>query len=103
MTRGSIGISCTQHDTQQRAEQQQWTTFDIWFSRCQNTRHFLAGLILGDSGMAKDAVENCRTQALGSLPCFESEGAFRSWLARVLIEEAITMREITQTVSGLRG
>jgi hypothetical protein len=29
MIRGSIGISCAQHDTQQRAEQQQWTTF-VW-------------------------------------------------------------------------
>jgi hypothetical protein len=59
MIRGLIGISCTQHDTQQRAEQQQWMTFDTWFSRCQNTLYFLAGLILGgDSRMAEDAVEN---------------------------------------------
>jgi DNA-directed RNA polymerase specialized sigma24 family protein len=63
--------------------------FDEWFSRCHNTLHFTACLILGGSQRAERAVRNCRFRASRSLRSFESEGHFRSWLLRLLISEAL--------------
>jgi len=36
-------------------------------------------------------VENCRITASQNPPTFEYEGAFRSWLVRILIDEALVM------------
>jgi DNA-directed RNA polymerase specialized sigma24 family protein len=49
----------------------------------------MADLILNDSEMAEHAVENCRQTAWRDLPGFESEGEFRAWIFRVLIDEAL--------------
>jgi hypothetical protein len=37
------------------------------------------------------AVQNCLRAASDRVPRFESEGAFRSWLVRVLIDEAVIL------------
>jgi hypothetical protein len=34
------------------------------------------------------AVQNCRLRASSNPPAFDREGAFRSWLLRILIDEA---------------
>jgi len=49
----------------------------------------MADLILNNSEMAERSVENCRRKALRNLPGFENEGEFRSWIFRVLIDEAL--------------
>jgi DNA-directed RNA polymerase specialized sigma24 family protein len=71
--------------------QEQLDQFVHWFSRCHNTLHYMADLILNDSEMAADAVQNCRHNASQNLPGFESEGEFRSWIFRLLIHEALRM------------
>jgi DNA-directed RNA polymerase specialized sigma24 family protein len=62
--------------------------FEDRFARCHRLFHFLAARILGSQDEAGDAVRNCRAAASRNPPSFESEGAFRSWLARILIDQA---------------
>jgi len=73
------------------ASRKRFDKLDEWFSRCHNTLHFTASLILGGSEMAERAVRNCRFRAFRSLQSFESEGPFRSWLLRLLISEALSI------------
>ena len=61
------------------------------FWRCNSLLHFLAYRILGTHEGADNAVENCRIVALRNPPGFEYEGAFRSWAARILIDEALAI------------
>ena len=65
--------------------------FDARFSRYYNLLHFIARRILGSSESVQDAVENCRVRASQSSPECGQEGAFRSWLVRVLIDEALAL------------
>jgi DNA-directed RNA polymerase specialized sigma24 family protein len=65
--------------------------FEDRFARCRRLLHFLAVRILGSEQEAGDAVRNCRDAASRNPPSFESEGAFRSWLARILIDEACAL------------
>jgi DNA-directed RNA polymerase specialized sigma24 family protein len=65
--------------------------FEDRFARCRRLLHFLAARILGSEYEAGDAVRNCRAAASRNPPSFESEGAFRSWLARILIDEACAL------------
>jgi len=65
--------------------------FDGRFSRCFGLMHFIACRILGSSEGAAEAIENCRAKASRNPPNFEREGAFRSWLVRVLIDEALAV------------
>jgi DNA-directed RNA polymerase specialized sigma24 family protein len=69
--------------------QEQLDQFSDWFSRCRTTLHYMADLILNSSEMAEHAVQNCRHNASRLLPGFESEGEFRGWIFRVLIDEAL--------------
>ena len=52
---------------------------------------FLADRVLNNHLEAEDAVRNCLLTASSTVPQFESEGAFRSWLARVLLDEALVI------------
>jgi len=67
------------------------TVFDEWFTRCHRMLHFVAYRLLGGSERAELAVRNCRLTASCKPPHFEHEGAFRSWLLRVLINEALAI------------
>jgi len=74
------------------------------FSRCHRLLQFIACRVLGRPEHAKDAIENCWLTASRNPPRFEYEGAFRSWVARVLIDEALAIlrlgkEERTPTVS----
>jgi DNA-directed RNA polymerase specialized sigma24 family protein len=66
--------------------------FEYWFSRCRGLLHFLACRMLGDPRKANLAVESCREKASQSSRTFDREGAFRSWLLRILIDEALLIR-----------
>jgi DNA-directed RNA polymerase specialized sigma24 family protein len=62
--------------------------FDEWFSRCLGPLHFMACRVLKGSDGADVAVERCWLFASRNPPAFDGEGDFRSWLLRVLINEA---------------
>lgn len=72
-------------------EQEQLDQFTNWFSRSLKALRFIANLILGGSEMAEVAVENCWIRTSRNPPSFASEGAFRSWLMRQLISEALSI------------
>jgi RNA polymerase sigma factor (sigma-70 family) len=61
------------------------------FSRYYGFLHFLACRVLGGREDAQDVVQNCLLRALRNLQQFNNDGAFRSWLARILVNEAITV------------
>src|ERR1700722_9979701 len=65
------------------------TVFEARFARCHGILCFLASRVLGSPEQVHEVVENCRIRASRNPPTFEYEGAFRSWLARVLINEAL--------------
>ena len=67
--------------------------FDSRFWRCYYLLHFIACRVLGGPERAEKAVENCWHAASRNPPHFEYAGAFRTWLVRVLIEEALALRE----------
>ena len=67
--------------------------FDPRFWRCYHLLHFIACRVLGGPERAEKAVENCWHAASRNPPHFEYAGAFRTWLVRVLIEEALALRE----------
>jgi DNA-directed RNA polymerase specialized sigma24 family protein len=73
--------------------------FEERFSRCGSLLHFLAGRILGSHEDVEEAVESCRITASRNPPRFEYEGAFRSWLVRVLIDEALAIRQRNSDVT----
>lgn len=66
--------------------------FDARFSRYRGLLQFLATRVLGGSERADEAVENCWLSASRNPPWFEHDGAFCSWLVRVLIDEALAIR-----------
>jgi DNA-directed RNA polymerase specialized sigma24 family protein len=65
--------------------------FEERFSRCCPLLQFLACSILGSHEEVEKAMHNCRITASQNPPRFEYEGAFRSWLVRVLIDEALAI------------
>jgi DNA-directed RNA polymerase specialized sigma24 family protein len=68
--------------------QNEQNTFDLQFSRACELLHFIARRILNCVEEAEEAVRNCRLKASRNTPGFSSEGAFKSWLVRILIDEA---------------
>jgi DNA-directed RNA polymerase specialized sigma24 family protein len=62
------------------------------FSRCDPTLRVIASRVLESSERVDDAITNCWLAASDNPPVFEHEGAFRSWLLRVLIDEALVIR-----------
>jgi len=65
--------------------------FEILFSRYRPILYRLAQRILRNHEESEDAVQNCSLAAFRKLKSFKYEGAFRSWLARILVNEAITL------------
>jgi hypothetical protein len=57
-------------------------------SRYRRVLSFVAYRVLSNHEEAEDAVRNCLLSAYNAPP-FECEGAFRSWLVRILIDEAL--------------
>src|SRR5262249_30239981 len=66
-------------------------TFTEHFSRSYRLLHFIACRVLGSEEKAPIAIRNCWRTALCNPPHFEYEGAFRSWLVRILIDEALAI------------
>jgi DNA-directed RNA polymerase specialized sigma24 family protein len=68
------------------------TIFSQQFSRCRELLYFIARRILNCADEAEAAVRNCRLTASRNLQRFQTEGAFKSWLVRILIDEATLLR-----------
>ncbi|HEX3374195.1 MAG TPA: sigma factor [Edaphobacter sp.] len=66
-------------------------TRDVLFSRYRGVLFLIALRVLGRREQAEQAVRNCIRVASNRAPRFDHEGAFRSWLARILIDEAVTI------------
>jgi len=75
-----------------KCEQEQFTIFSERFLRSYGLLNFIACRVLADEDKALLAIQNCREAASRNPPPFQSEGAFRSWLVRILIEEALAIR-----------
>jgi len=72
--------------------------FDVRFRRCYSMLHLVACRVLSTPEWVEQAVGNCWYTASRYCPRFETEGAFRSWLLRVLIDEALALgRQNQQT------
>lgn len=72
-----------------KSEQEQPEIFAQRFLRGYRLLNFIACRVLGDKERALIAVQNCWRTASRNPPYFEYEGAFRSWVVRVLIDEAL--------------
>jgi DNA-directed RNA polymerase specialized sigma24 family protein len=74
-----------------KSEEEQSAIFFQRFLRSYRLLDFIACRVLGDEERAPIAVQNCWRTASRNPPHFEYEGAFRSWLVRVLIDEALAI------------
>ena len=74
-----------------KSEEEQSAIFFQRFLRSYRLLDFMARRVLGDEERAPIAVQNCWRTASRNPPHFEYEGAFRSWLVRVLIDEALAI------------
>ena len=72
-------------------EQGQLAAFMERFLRSYRLLYFIACRVLGDEERAPIAIQNCWRTASRNPPHFEYEGAFRAWLVRVLIDEALAI------------
>jgi sigma-70-like protein len=64
---------------------------DVLFSRYRHALSLVAYRVLGNHAEAEDAVQNCLITVSDNVPKFDHEGAFRCWLVRVLIDEAVAI------------
>jgi DNA-directed RNA polymerase specialized sigma24 family protein len=61
------------------------------FSRYHRVLYLVAYRVLLNHGDARDAVQSFFLSASNSVPQFDCEGSFRSWLLRGLIDEALAI------------
>ena len=66
--------------------------FNARFYRYRRLLRFVATRVLGEPERANEAVENCWRSASRNPPRFKYDGAFCSWLVRILIDEALAIR-----------
>ena len=76
--------------------------FDARFGRCSQMLHMIARRILFDHELAEKAVKNCRTTASRNPPRFEYGGAFKGWLFKVLIDEALLLKNQQRQPKSIR-
>jgi DNA-directed RNA polymerase specialized sigma24 family protein len=60
-------------------------------SRYRHLLYFVALRVLGNPDRAAFAVDNCLHSASRHVTAFDCEGAFRSWLVRIAIDEALAI------------
>ena len=59
--------------------------------RYRRLLHSVAQHVLGNPDGADIAIENCLFSASNRVTAFDCEGAFRSWLVRLAIDEALAI------------
>ena len=85
-----------EHNGFVKSEEEQSAIFVRRFLRSYRLLNFMSRRILGDEDRAFVAILNCWQTASRNPPRFEYEGAFRSWLVRVLIDEALAILHESQ-------
>jgi DNA-directed RNA polymerase specialized sigma24 family protein len=60
-------------------------------ARYRRLLYFVAHRVLGNPGRAVLAVENCLFSAARHVATFDHEGAFRSWLVRLALDESLAI------------
>jgi len=65
--------------------------FNARFDRCRKLLVFIAGRVLTRQESIEEAMYNCWRVASRNPPRLEHEGAFRSWLVRVLLDQAFVI------------
>ena len=78
-------------NTSTSGSQEDPVIFGARFSRCYRPLHFIGRRVLGGPEGVEDAIDNCWFAASRNPPRLEAEGAFRSWLLRVLIDLALAI------------
>jgi DNA-directed RNA polymerase specialized sigma24 family protein len=93
MEHADIPIGCRHLEPDGESRPNLQSAFELHLSRNHELLYFVACRILNCPEEAEEAVKNClRTAAShGPLDC-GSEGAFKSWLVRILIDEATLLR-----------
>ena len=66
-------------------------SFYVRAERYRCLLYFVAYRALGNSDRAVIAVENCLFSAARHVPTFDHEGAFRSWLVRLALDESLAI------------
>jgi DNA-directed RNA polymerase specialized sigma24 family protein len=87
--------------------EEQSETFADRFSRCEGMLYFIASQVLGGDecidgvlgDAVNDAVNNCWFTASRNLQSFDHESAFRSWLVRILFDEAVAILRGARTAA----
>jgi len=78
-------------------------TLDERLLRYRSVLSFVAYRVLSNRKDAEEAVRSCLLSASYNIPRFECEGAFRSWLVRILIDKALLIlhkKRAATTTSG---
>jgi len=70
---------------------QDWVSLYVRAARYRRLLYFVADRVLGNPDKAVIAVENCLNSAAQKVTAFDREGAFRSWLVRLAIDEALAI------------
>jgi DNA-directed RNA polymerase specialized sigma24 family protein len=86
----SQSYSRTEDETRSKSHEH-LEALDVLFSRYRRVLYRIAHRVLENHEDARDAVQNCLLAASCNVSRFDSEGAFRSWLVRVLIDEALAI------------
>jgi DNA-directed RNA polymerase specialized sigma24 family protein len=95
---GSLHLEPDRESREDR-HQERTDTFELQFSRSRRLLLFVARRILNCVREAEEAVKNCRLTASCNPPAFSTEGAFKSWLVRILIDEATLLLRRRQSNS----
>jgi DNA-directed RNA polymerase specialized sigma24 family protein len=66
-------------------------SLDVRATRYRRLLYFVADRVLGDPDRAAIAVDNCLYSAAQHVAAFDCEGAFRSWLVRLAIDESLAI------------
>jgi len=66
-------------------------SFYVRAARYRRLLYFVAHRVVGNPDRALIAVENCLLAASRHVRAFDCEGAFRSWLVRLAIDEALAI------------
>jgi DNA-directed RNA polymerase specialized sigma24 family protein len=83
-----LPVACRHREPDGQLRDERKSAFELQFSRSRRLLYFVARRILNCIEEAEEAVKNCRLTASRNPPRFSSEGAFKSWLVRILIDEA---------------
>jgi DNA-directed RNA polymerase specialized sigma24 family protein len=65
--------------------------FEVRFSRCRRLLHVVAYRVLGGAEGVEEVVQSCFEGASRNPRSFDNQGAFTSWLLRLLIDEALVI------------